>query len=153
MKNNAYFEQLARIGQEWEEKRTAHKALKQNIIDTYGWDSAELEAWYAEEEQMKFPYSQGACKAYNAWRYSRSDEVEMNDFVWEKEAHDFIDTFRKAGVETFVTTNQSSALMENLHWFAAEGCEMLGLCTLTKKDTRWGEEAEEKVMGIRFKVN
>ena len=43
--------------------------------------------------------------------------------------------------------------MENLHWFAAEGCEMLGLCTITKKENRWGEETEEQIMGIRFKVN
>jgi hypothetical protein len=43
--------------------------------------------------------------------------------------------------------------MTNLHGFAAEGCEMLGLCTITKKDNRWGEETEEQIPGIRFKVN
>jgi len=30
---------------------------------------------------------------------------------------------------------------------------MLGLCTITKKDTRWGEEKEEQIMGIRFQLN
>ena len=29
--------------------------LKQEIIDTKGWDSEELKAWYAKEEQMVFP--------------------------------------------------------------------------------------------------
>ena len=82
-----------------------------------------------------------------------ADEILFDDYVWDKEAHDFIDTFRKAGIETFVVTNKSTALMENLHWFAAEGCEMLGLCTITKKENRWGEETEEQIMGIRFKVN
>jgi hypothetical protein len=80
MKSNAYFDELTRIGREWEEKHEAHKARKQEIIDTYGWDSEELKAWYAEEEQMKFPYSQGACNAYRAWRYSTGDEVQMDDF-------------------------------------------------------------------------
>ena len=42
MKNNTYFEELTRIGSEWEEKHNAHKALKQQIIDTCGWDSEEL---------------------------------------------------------------------------------------------------------------
>jgi hypothetical protein len=42
--------------------------------------------------------------------------------------------------------------MRNLHDFAAEGCEMLWLCTITKKDNRWGEETEEKIMGIRFRL-
>ena len=114
--------------------------------------SEELKTWYAEEEQMAFPYSQGACKAYRAWKYSTTDEILFDDYVWDKEAHDFIDTFRKAGIETFVVTNQSTALMENLHWFAAEGCTMMGLCTITKKENRWGEETEEQIMGIRFKV-
>ena len=153
MKNNTYFEELERIGSEWTKTHEAHKKLKEQIIEEKGWDSEELKAWYAEEEQMSFPYSQGACKAYRAWKYSTTDEILFDDFVWEKDAHDFIDTFRKAGIETFVVTNQSTALMENLHWFAAEGCTMLGLCTITKKENRWGEEKEEQIMGIRFRLN
>ena len=43
--------------------------------------------------------------------------------------------------------------MEDLNGYAAEGCTMLGLCTITKKDTRWGEEKEEQIMGIRFRLN
>ena len=153
MKNNAYFEELERIGAEWTKKHEAHKAQKQEIIDTLGWDSEELKAWYAEEEQMQFPYSQGACKAYRAWRYTEGEELLFDDFVWEKEAADFIGTLRKAGIGTFVITNTSTALMENLHWFAAQGCTMEGLCTVTKKENRFGAEKEEQIMGIRFKVN
>ena len=153
MTDNTYFEELERIGADWTKAHEEHKAKKQQIIDEKGWDSEELKAWYAEEEQMRFPYSQGACKAYRAWKYSEGDEVLFDDFVWEKEAHDFIDTFRKAGIGGFVVTNSSTALMENLHWFAAEGCAMQGLCTISKKENRFGEEKEEQVMGIRFKVN
>ena len=153
MKNNTYFDELNRNACAWEQRHEAHNALKQQIIEEKGWDSEELKAWYEEEERMQFPYSQGACKAYRAWKYSTTDEVLFDDYVWDKEAHDFIDAFRKAGIETFVVTNQSTALMENLHWFAAEGCTMLGLCTITKKENRWGVEKEEQIMGIRFKVN
>ena len=64
-----------------------------------------------------------------------------------------IDTLRKAGIETLVVTNQSTGLMEDLHGYAAEGCTMLGLCTITKKSRRFGEETEEQIMGIRFKLN
>ena len=153
-KENAYFAELDRIARDFEQRHEAHKKLKQQIIDTRGWDSEELKAWYAEEENdFQYPISQGACKAYRAWEYSTTDEVLFDDFVWEREAHDFIDTFRKAGIETFVVTNQSTALMENLHWFAAEGCTMLGLCTITKKENRWGQETEEQIMGIRFRLN
>ena len=92
MKNNTYFEELNQTARAFEEKHEAHKALKQQIIEEKGWDSEELKAWYAEEEQMSFPYSQGACKAYRAWRYSETDEVIMDDSTWDRERHDFIDT-------------------------------------------------------------
>ena len=60
---------------------------------------------------------------------------------------------RDAGIETFVYTNQSTAVMENLHAFAAQGCTMTGLCTITRQETRWGDEEPTEVMGIRFHVN
>ena len=79
---------------------------------------------------MKFPFEQGTCKAYRAFTQSLSrkeDELEMDDFLWDKEVKDFIDALREAGIKTFVYTNQSTAMMENLHAFAAQGCTMLGL--------------------------
>lgn len=154
--NNSYFEEMKRIGYAWEEARVERKNRKQQIIDTLGWDSEELKAWYEEDKAAAFPFPQGASKAYRAWAGSisrKEDEVEMDDFLWEKEVHDFIDTLRRAGIQTFVYTNQSTAVMENLHAFAAEGCTMDGLCTITRHEDRWGDEEPTEVMGIRFSVN
>ena len=156
MKSNAYFEELNRIGTEWEKARVERRNRKQTIIDTYGWDSGELKAWYEEDAAAKFPYPSGACKAYRAWATSarrQEDEVEMDDFLWESEVHDFIDALRQAGMETFVYTNQSTAVMENLHAFAAEGCTMTGHCTISRHESRWGDEEDTPVMGIRFRLN
>jgi len=153
-KENTYFAELEATARAYEEKHEAHKKLKKQIIEEKGWDSEELKAWYkAEEEEFKYPISQGACKAFRAWRYSETDEVIMDDFTWDRERHDFIDTLREAGIETLVVTNQSTGLMEDLHGYAAEGCTMLGLCTITKKEDRFGEEKEVQIMGIRFKLN
>ncbi len=154
--NNAYFENFKRIGREYEAARVERQARKQQIIDNYGWDSAELKAWYEEDAAAKFPYESGVCKAYRAWATSicrKETELEMDDFVWEKEVRDFLEALRSAGIETFVYTNQSTAVMENLHAFAAEGCTMLGLCTITRHETRWGEEEPYEVQGIRFRLN
>ena len=154
--NNTYFLNLKRLGHEYEKARVERKARKQQIIDTLGWDSEELKAWYEEDKAAVFPFPQGASKAYRAWAGSisrKEDEVEMDDFLWEKEVHDFIDTLRRAGIQTFVYTNQSTAVMENLHAFAAEGCTMDGLCTITRHEDRWGDEEPTEVMGIRFSVN
>ncbi|MBO5639718.1 MAG: hypothetical protein J5916_07425 [Oscillospiraceae bacterium] len=154
--NNTYFENLKRIGHEYEAARVERQARKQQIIDTLGWDSEELKAWYAEDQAAKFPFEQGACKAYRAWATSISrqeDELEMDDFLWDKEVGDFVETLRSAGIETFVYTNQSTAVMENLHAFAAAGCVMTGLCTITRRENRWGEEEPYEVQGIRFSLS
>ena len=152
MKNNAYFEELNRIARDFDMRHDAHKALKQEIIDTKGWDSDELKAWYAEEEQMKGPFPSGVSKAFRAWKYGESDEFLFEDFVWEREAADFIDTLRKAGLETFVVTNDSTALMENIHWFVGLGCKLERTCIVTKHCRRWGEDEEEQLMGLRFSL-
>ena len=154
--NNTYFLNLKRIGHEYEEARVERKARKQQIIDTLGWDSDELRAWYEEDAAAKFPFEQGACKPYRAWATSISrqeDELEMDDFLWDKEVADFINALRSAGITSFVYTNQSTAVMENLHAFAAQGCTMTGLCTITRQETRWGDEEPTEVMGIRFSLN
>lgn len=154
--NNTYFENLKRIGHEYEAARVERQARKQQIIDTLGWDSEELKAWYAEDQAAKFPFEQGACKAYRAWATSISrqeDELEMDDFLWDKEVSDFVETLRSAGIETFVYTNQSTAVMENLHAFAAAGCTMQGLCTITRRENRWGEEEPYEVQGVRFSLS
>ena len=155
-KNNTYFENLKRIGHDWEAARVERQARKQQIIDTLGWDSDELKAWYEEDAAAKFPFESGVSKAYRAWAQSLSrkeDELEMDDFLWDKEVADFIEALRSAGIETFVYTNQSTAVMENLHAFAAQGCTMTGLCTSTRQETRWGDEEPTEVMGIRFSLN
>ncbi len=155
-RENAYFENLKRLGHEYEAARAKRQARKQQIIDTLGWDSPELKAWYEEDAAAKFPFEQGACKAYRAWASSisrKEDELEMDDFLWDKEVADFIGTLREAGIGTFVYTNQSTAVMENLHAFAAQGCTMTCLCTITRQESRWGDEEPCEVQGIRFSLN
>ena len=154
--NNSYFLNLKRIGHEWEAARVERQARKQQIIETHGWGSEELKAWYAEDEAATFPFGQGACKAYRAWAGSiarQEDEVELDDYLWDREVSDFVSALREAGIKTFVYTNQSTAVMGNLHAFAAEGCTMTGLCTITRHETRWGDEEPTEVIGIRFQVN
>ena len=155
-KNNKYFEEVRRIGHEYEAARVERQARKQPIIDTYGWDSEELKAWYAEDAAAKFPFESGVSKAYRAWAQSLSrkeDELEMDDFLWDWEVQDFVDALKAAGIKTFVYTNQSTAVMENLHQLAAAGCTMQGLCTITRTEDRWGKEEPYEVMGIRFEIN
>jgi phosphoglycolate phosphatase-like HAD superfamily hydrolase len=152
-RENAHFEELLKIGEAYETIKKAHEEKKQTLIDTYGWDSDELKAWYEEKKEMTYPIPQGACKAYRAWQQSLerdADEVEMDDFLWDREVKDFVETLRAAGIESFIYTNSSSALMENLHQLTEEGCTMDGLVKIERKN-RWSEE--EHIYGIHFTVN
>ena len=155
MTGNTYFKSMYDTCCEWQKVQSAHDAVKEETIQKFGWDSEEVKAWYAREKEIKaeFPYSNGEMKAYWAYDRTETEEFELNDFCWEREVQDFIGTLRKAGIQSFVYTNQSTAVMENLHAFAAEGCTMMGLCTITRQETRWGEEEPYEVQGIRFSLN
>jgi len=154
-KTNTYFEKLRAEGDAYEEKKRALEDRKKEIIDTCGWDSGELKAWYEENEKLTYPVPAGACKAYRAWMQSiehENEELQMDDFLWEREVSDFVDCLRKAGISTFVYTNQSTAVMENLHELTKAGCHMDGLCTIKRWERRFGENKEEEILGIHFTV-
>lgn len=61
---------------------------------------------------------------------------EFHGFCWENDIHDFVTTLRNIGVRKFVTTNTSTALMDNLHGFADEGCRIGGLVR-RKPENKW----------------
>lgn len=156
MKTNELFNTMRRTAYAWSKEKAARKARKKKIISAYGWDSEELKAWYEEDEAAKFPFTSGEMKAYHAWESSieyGESELEMNDFNWDHESHDFIETLREAGIKSFVFTNKSTALMENIHAFIAEGCTMEGACLITRQNKRWGNDETTEVQGIRFQVN
>lgn len=157
MFKNAHFEELGRIGDKYSEMRRAHDDKRKGLIEAKGWDSPEVEEWYTKKQQMQDDFNtlfpRGIWKAYRAWRWGKTDELVMDDFLWEGEVQDFVDTLRRAGLETFVYTNSSTACMENLHGFAAAGCTLMELCTITMKENRYGEDEEVQVHGVRFKVN
>ena len=151
---NIFFENLSRLGKEHAEQCKAHEARKDSIIEAHGWDSPEMDAWYTEKKRLEEtnPVSGGIGKAFRAWLYSEGNELEMDEFLWDREVSDFVETLRKAGIQSFVYTNQSTAVMENIHQFVAAGCTLEGPCTLVKKSYRWGEEGEEQILGLRFRL-
>ena len=152
MTTNKYFEEIYTKSCEYTKEKRAREEEKDRIIETYGWDSEELKAWKARQESFKYPYTAGQVKAYRAWEYSKDNNlsiIALNDFLWENEVKDFVDTLKEAGVTEFFYTNTSTAVMDNIHDLTENGCEMAGLATLTKKNL-WGEE--EELRGIRFEV-
>ena len=112
MKNNEVFNEIRRTATEWETAKRERSERKKAIIKEFGYDSPEYAAWSESDTETPFPISHGAMKAYHAWRSNNendTEEFEFNDFTWETETKDFIDTLRKAGIETMIITNASVA--------------------------------------------
>ena len=151
MTTSKLYEEMTETCTAWEADRERRRVAKQKIIDTCGWDSTELKAWYEEDKAKVFPYSKGQMKAYRAVRDS-VDEVEVGDFCFDNERYDFIDTLRRMGVTEFTVTDQSTGLMDDIYGYIAEGCTMRGVHSILRKDNRWGEEETEEKKGIRFTI-
>lgn len=107
-------------------------------------------AWYGKHAKPEYPLTGGQNKAMYLVYWNEAEELVYDDFVWEKEAHDFITTLRDMGAKTIVITNQSTALMENMHWFQQEGCKLVGLCEVETGKKDWLTHEPERKMGVRF---
>ena len=96
----------------------------------------------------------GAYKALWAFRNSivrETDELEASEYIWKHEVKDFVEALRKAGIETFVVTSNSTSLLDELHLLQENGCTLEGLATIRRAETPY--EDAELVNGIRFRVN
>lgn len=152
-KTNAHFEKIKKQLEAYEEAKKTYEKRKQELIVTEGWDSENLNALC--KNKPEFPISQGACKAYYAWRQSierKETELELDCALWDNEVADFVDCLRIAGIDWFIYTNQSSFVMRNLRAFAKEGCIMEGFCTIKRTEHRFEKNSEEDIPGIRFIV-
>ena len=110
-------------------------------------DNAYFEAMGKRIEQGE-KFTEGQLEAYWTWWYSRNKaEVIEDGHLWSRDVHDFIHTMREAGVESFVTIDRSTGLMENLHGFNAEGCTIDALCIVKAEN-----EYDSDKQGIRIKL-
>lgn len=150
MKNSETYRNLYAKLDAYEKACEEFEAEKEKVRDTYGVCSDEYSQWWDEHDKPEYPLTGGEYKAFRLIHRNKTDELVFDDFVWESEAHDFIATLREAGAKTMVVTNQSTALMENMHWFEQEGCRMVGLCNVKtgREDIITGEP--EIAMGVRF---
>ena len=153
MENNEVFNEIRRTVTEWETARSERRERKKAIIKEFGYDSPEYAAWSETDTERPFPVSHGVKRAYRAWESSieyGSNEFEFNDYTWDNDTTDFIDTLRKAGIKTMVMTCSSWALIDNLYAYVEEGCTIEGLAVVTRKND-FGRI--RKMKGIRLRIN
>ena len=148
---NAYFELMEQVCKVVDDMRGELMARKTELQDAGLWDSEELEEVYKDIEAMKYPYSDGAIKAYRAWKYGEGEKdgyLVMNDFLWDREVADFMEAVNRAGFKGIIYTNTSTAVMENIHSFVDGGWFIKGAVKYEKTENRFGEEETELVKGL-----
>ena len=148
-----YFQQIYAVSYAYGEAKHKREREKEALIAADDWDG--VQAWREREKQFPNPYTSGQMKAY--WAFSHSseigtDDLVMDDSLWEREVKDFSDTLRAAGVTTFVLTNQSTGLMEDIHNLEAQGWHLAGTCKLSVKEYRYGSDRIEEHLGLRFEI-
>ena len=148
-----YFHQMYEEALRYHQAAAEREKEKDALIAADDWDA--VHAWREREKTFKNPHTSGQLKAY--WAFHRSseieiDDLEMNDSLWEREVKDFSDTLRAAGITTFVLTNQSTGLMEDIHNLEALGWQLVGTCKLAVKEFRFGTDRIEEHLGLRFQI-
>lgn len=104
----------------------------------------------AENDAKKL--SRGTLEAYWTYEFNlnhNSSEFECNELPWTTDMSDFVKTMREAGIETIAVTETSTALLENLHKLANQGCTIEGLCKVSRPDI-WGKNKEYPAIRIRI---
>ena len=153
LKNNYCFNVMKRTSEMYEKMISAHEDKKESIIETYGWDSSEVHEWYEKYDKIKknFPFNGGQCKAYRAWCSSvrwNHEIFVLDEFLWDDEVDDFIQTLKEAEIKEFVYMNSSTAVMNNIHGFINGGYDFAGLYEIQNKN----KYVDDVVKGIRFKM-
>ena len=92
-----------------------------------------------------------ACQAFENSRREGWEDFVLTDFLWETEIAEFAAEMRAAQIESFVITNHSTALMENLHGFHQQGMSIAEL-TYIERENRLHKNGIERIPGIRIRV-
>ena len=104
-----------------------------------GNNEAALIAWEEREQHFPFPFSRGQITAYNAWKESKAnglEVVESRDLPWEKDFHDYIETFREARIESIIVTDSAFNKGKYAHLFENEGCRIIGQKVFIRHEKR-----------------
>lgn len=155
--NTEIFETMKARSDEYIEKLNALKTARQIAIDTYGLDSDEYSAACKLvsdfKEKNENLYSRGQCIAYRAYDTYKSgyyNDFVVDEFFWDaSDIKDFLDTVRKAEIEIFIFTNQSTGLMKNIHDLVESGCTLLGTCKVSS-NSKYDSSVH---LGLMFRVS
>lgn len=150
LEDNGYFAALARTVREWREREEEREKELAEAVAAHGYSSAQVDDLKASRVSDPCPLSNGTATALGNWRASVEDgrdEFVLADFLWDADVDDFVAALEAAGIDRFVTTDRSTALMGNVHAFAKRGYVFESVCEV---ETRTAGGKTRLAQGIRF---
>lgn len=156
MKLNDYYQKKLAEAMAWEEKsydikKRLEEALKAKPEED---NFAKVDAIYKEKEEhtKAYPFTRGAGKAFRAIYHNKGEELVMDDYNWMGDHLGFVNFLRDCGIDTFLVTNQSTGLMEDIHEYTNAGCVMVGPEIVTEEGEFFGRTFPEKKLALRFVI-
>ncbi len=97
----------------------------------------------------------GRAKNYILHEYKKTlrdletDSLVIDEILWEENYQTALDYMREAGLKEFIITNKSTELMDLLHFFTSQGCQLKGPETVERKvEYPWGKD----IKGLRLAI-
>lgn len=156
MKTNEFYQKKLAEDMAWEEKshqikKQIEEALKAKPEED---NFAKVDALYKEKEAhtKAYPFTRGEGKAFRAIYHNKGEELVMDDYNWEGDHLDFVNFLRGCGIDTFLVTNQSTGLMEDIHGYTNAGCVMVGPEIYTEEDDFFGRIQQVQKLALRFVI-
>ena len=125
---DGYFGMMHDIGIGYQIAREQRVKERERLLRQKDSEAALIE-WEEREQYCPFPFSRGQTTAYNAWKESKANGleiVECRDLPWEKDFQDFIETLREAKIEVILVTDSAFSNKRYTHLFEEAGCIVVG---------------------------
>lgn len=135
---DGYFRMMRDIGVGYQIAKEQRIKEREKLLRQKNSDSV-LIAWEEREQKFPFPFSRGQTTAYNVWKESKANGleiVECRDLPWEKDFHDFIVTLREAGIDAFIVTDSTFSNERYANLFQREGCKIIGPQNFVRHEKR-----------------
>ena len=91
-------------------------------------------------------------KAYRTSVEIGRKRIDFDGNLWTRDIPQIVNDLRTYGIKEFSVSDQSTALMEELAAFEAEGCKVTKMTTTKKEYRAWNSENHEVIPAIKLIV-
>lgn len=96
-----------------------------------------VEKLKTDEKKTEALYALYRANEYTV-RYYNTDLIVVREVLWERNYEDFLDELSEAGISRFILANQSTELMELLHFLLNNDCQIVETTLVSQNEPYYG---------------